>query len=134
MRIIKKIIEDKRGVSELVSSAAMIFVLSLFFVLMIQINVYNMSQTTVNEAAFEAARAAAKSPTPYQTAVQTAKEFGKDFIRNWENSITVTMPQQPSQPGQSFSVQVSYNVPILSNLFKSATVTGYSTQVWEELP
>lgn len=130
----KRIIKEKRGVSELVSSAGMLFVLSLFFLLMIQINIYNTSQAVVHQAAFEAARAAAKSPTPYATAVQTAKDFGKNYIRNWENSITVMMPIQPTQPGQPFTVQVTYNVPILSNLFKSAAVTSSSTQIWEETP
>jgi|Wag4MinimDraft_1082647.scaffolds.fasta_scaffold00201_7 Flp pilus assembly protein TadG len=130
----KKMIKDKRGVSELVSSAAMVFVLSLFFVLMLQISVYNTAQAVVHQAAFEAARAAAKSPTPYATAVQAAKDFGKNYIRNWENSITVTMPVQPTQPGQIFTVNVTYNVPILSNLFKSTTVSSSSTQIWEEMP
>lgn len=130
----KRMIKEKRGVSELVSSAGMLFVLSLFFLLTIQINVYNTSQAVVHQAAFEAARAAAKSPTPYATAVQTAKDFGKNYIRNWENSITVVMPVQPTQPGQPFTVQVTYNVPVLSNLFKSAAVTSSSTQIWEETP
>jgi Flp pilus assembly protein TadG len=132
--MLKRFIKDQRGVSEIVSTAGMVFVLTLLFVLMLQISVYNTAQAVVHQAAFEAARAAAKSPTPYATAVQAAKDFGKNYIRNWENSITVTMPVQPTQPGQIFSVNVTYNVPILSNLFKSTTVSSSSTQIWEEMP
>ena len=76
----KKLMKDKRGVSEIVSTAGMVFILTLFFVLMLQISAYNTSQAVVHQAAFEAARAAAKSSTPYNTAVQTAKDFGKNYI------------------------------------------------------
>lgn len=130
----KRLLKDRRGISEYVAAASLIPVLMLLFAMAIQLTVLGVLQLAVNEAAFEAARAAARSPTPYATAVQTAQNFAKGFILGWKDKVRVTMVQTPNKPGDPVTVQVSFPVPQFFSALQTKTVYGSSTQIWEERP
>jgi hypothetical protein len=131
---VKRLLRDRRGISEYVAAASLIPVLMLLFAVAIQLTVLGVLQLAVNEAAFEAARSSARSPTPYATAVQTAQNFGNGFILGWKNKVQVTMVQAPNNPGDPITVQVSFPVPQFSFPLQTKTVYGSSTQTWEERP
>ncbi|AAM25238.1 hypothetical protein VTU32_06595 [Thermoanaerobacter sp. CM-CNRG TB177] len=130
----KRLLKDRRGISEYVAAASLIPVLMLLFAMAIQLVVLGVLQLAVNEAAFEAARSAARSPTPYATAVQAAQNFANGFILGWKSKVQVTMVQTPNNPGDPVTVQVSFPVPQFFSALQAKTVYGSSTQIWEERP
>lgn len=134
LKQIKKLLKDKKGISEYIASASVIPIFILLFAMSIQFSVYGVLQLAVNEAAFEAARSAARSPTPYATAVQTVQNFANGFILGWKDKVQVTMIQAPNNPGDPITVQVSFPVPQFFSALQTKTVYGSSSQIWEEKP
>ncbi|KHO63221.1 hypothetical protein THYS13_13420 [Thermoanaerobacter sp. YS13] len=134
MGLIKRLLKDKKGISEYVAAASLIPVLMFLFAMALQLTVLGVLQLAVNEAAFETARSAARSPMPYATAVQTAQNFGNGFILGWKDKVQVTMIQTPNNPGDPITVQVSFPVPQFFSPLQTKTVYGSSSQIWEERP
>jgi len=132
--LIKRLLKDKKGISEYVAAASLIPVLMFLFAMALQLTVLGVLQLAVNEAAFETARSAARSPTPYATAVQTAQNFGNGFILGWKDKVQVTVIQTPNNPGDPITVQVSFPVPQFFSPLQTKTVYGSSSQIWEERP
>jgi len=127
--------KDRRGVSELMVTAFMLFIMFLVAGMMMQLIGVATAQLAVNAAAFSAARAAAKSETPYDTAVAVAEEYGKRFLAGWEerSEIIFSAPDGIS-PGSKITVEITYTVPQFFTVFPPPQVRGVSSQVMEELP
>jgi Flp pilus assembly protein TadG len=133
--MLQNLINDKRGVSELVSTACMLLIIFLLAGIILQLIAVGTAQLAVTVAAFSAARAATRSETPYDTAVDTARHYGNGFLKDWQERITVNfLSPETLNPGNRITVEVSYPVPPLFSEFPPPIVKGVSTQVMEELP
>lgn len=130
-----KLSKDRRGVSELMVTAFMLFIMFLVAAMMMQLIGVATAQLAVNAAAFSAARAAAKSETPYDTAVAVANKYGQRFLAGWdERSEIIFSAPDGINPGSEITVEITYNVPQFFTVFPPPQVRGVSSQVMEELP
>lgn len=135
--MIRKIIKDKRGVSELVSTAAMMLVIFLLAGIILQLMAVGTAQLAVTAAAFSAARAATRSDAPYATAVETAEQYGSGFLQDWADRLNVSLVSDDPEniePGDKITIEVTYTAEPLFSAFPMPVVRGSSTQIMEELP
>ncbi|AEE97560.1 hypothetical protein [Mahella australiensis] len=133
--MLRKLITDKRGVSELVSTAAVLLILFLLTGMILQMMALGTAQLTVTASAFSAARAAARSEAPYETAKEAAERYGTGFLKDWIDRLNVTLTAPGGfDPGDRITVEVTYEVPPLFSYFPSPIVRGESTQIMEEIP
>jgi|CZCB01.1.fsa_nt_gi Flp pilus assembly protein TadG len=130
-----RLLKDRRGVSEVMVSACMIFIMFMLAAMLMQIIGYAISKLAVNAAAFTAARAAVKTETPYETAEAVAEEYGRMFLRDWEENMEVVLHAPDGiNPGSLITVEITYEVPKFFNIFSPPPARGISSQVMEELP
>lgn len=128
LKISKKDLKlNKKGISVLVESAGMFFLIAMIMGLVLQVTVWSMAQITVKGAAYEAARGGSKVGKTGCVARSKiiATQYGGG-LAFWDPKITVTLTAQ-------VTVTVTQKVPIIGSLFPQITVQGVSKQIVEEI-
>lgn len=88
MRNIKKLLNDKRGMSGLIVFAILLPFLGAFLLAVAQMTIIGISQTVVNNAAFKGARMGAMEESTV-AARNAANDLGKSILSNWDTNSRV---------------------------------------------
>jgi hypothetical protein len=135
LQFFKKLIKDKRGMSNLLVFMLLLPFLVGFVIAMAQLTIIGVSQSVVNNAAFEGARAGARAARPTSAAVQSANKYGSSIFNNWNTKSSV----KAKTSGNTLTVTVKYTFPTyayfnMESIRMTKTVQASSSQLIENRP
>ena len=119
MRHIKKLLHDKRGMSGLIVFAILLPFLGAFLIAAAQLTIIGVSQTVVNNAAFEGARIGSIKGSTTE-AIKAANNMGKNILSNWStnsrvnasiNNGVITVTVENTFPRYSYFSLENINIP-----------------------
>lgn len=119
LRHIKRLLHDKRGVSGLIIFAILLPFLGAFLIAVAQMIIIGISQTVVNNAAFEGARIGAMKGSTTE-ARNAANNLGKSILSNWStnsrvnasiNNGIITVTVEYTFPRYSYFSLENINIP-----------------------
>lgn len=123
-----KFINDQRGSSELLGTAAGLIIIMILIGGVLQLSMIPIAKIMVRQAAYESVRQGAKSSDPVTTATSTAyAQFAG--LPNWKVGGNVVASAQLVGTGveQILQVNLRYRVPVLNDRFVNGASGGF---VW----
>lgn len=134
LRHIKKLTKDKRGMSGLIIFLILLPFLGTFLLAIAQMITIGISQTVVNNAAFEGARIGSMEASTI-AAINAANRLGKSILSNWDTKSRVNA----NISNGIITVTVEYTFPrysyfSLENINMPPKVQASSSQRVENRP
>jgi len=134
LRHIKKLTKDKRGMSGLIIFLILLPFLGTFLLAIAQMTTIGISQTVVNNAAFEGARIGSMEASTI-AAINAANRLGKSILSNWDTKSRVNA----NISNGIITVTVEYTFPrysyfSLENINMPPKVQASSSQRVENRP